>query len=151
MRILVQRVLRARCLVDGTETGAIGRGLIAYVGFTHDDTIEDIRKLARKLVRLRIFDDEQGVMNESLLDQGLAVLSISQFTLYGDPAKGNRPSYTAAMAPKEASAFYDRFNAILREDHGIEVATGIFGAHMVITQENDGPVTILLEHEGAPS
>jgi D-tyrosyl-tRNA(Tyr) deacylase len=148
MRILVQRVNAAECRVDGALTGAIGHGLIAYVGFTHDDTEDILRKLARKLVRLRIFDDQNGVMNESVLDQGGSILSISQFTLYGDASKGNRPSYTNAMEPAVASRLYDRFNDILRDDHGVDVQTGIFGAHMVITQENDGPVTILLEQGG---
>ena len=144
MKLLVQRVKRANCMVGSTITGAIEEGLVTYVGFTAGDTTDDLSYLARKLVNLRIFDDENGVMNHSLLDKGYAVLSISQFTLYGDTTKGHRPSYAKALPPDLASPLYDAFNALLQNTYNITVETGRFGEHMVIEQINDGPVTIEL-------
>ena len=143
MKLIVQRVRQASCTVGNTVTGSIEHGLVVYVGFTQGDTITDISYLARKLVHLRIFEDEQGVMNTSLLDHSYAILSISQFTLYGDTTKGHRPSYTNALHPEQAEPLYQSFNQELRS-YGVDVQTGRFGAHMIIVQTNDGPVTIEL-------
>lgn len=144
MKVIVQRVNQAKCIVNGTITGAIKKGLVAYVGFTHSDTVEDVKYLARKLVNLRVFDDKNGVMNKSVIDQNYAILSISQFTLYGDTTKGNRPSYQEAMQPVLAEQLYYAFNNELGLTYHVPVETGEFGAHMTIQQENDGPVTIEL-------
>jgi D-tyrosyl-tRNA(Tyr) deacylase len=146
MKVLLQRVSRARCVVGDEITGEIGPGLVVYVGFTNGDTLEDVQYLARKLLRLRIFDDEKGVMNLSLMQTGLSVLSISQFTLYANTKKGNRPSYSSAMSPGEASELYHLWNEHLRQ-LGIKVQTGVFGAHMNIYQVGDGPVSIMLTSE----
>lgn len=131
-------------MVDGVVTGTIKNGLVAYVGFTHQDNEKDVIFLTKKLINLRIFDDENNVMNRSIKDYGYSVLSISQFTLYANTMKGNRPSYTQAMKPQEAKMLYDRFNQELLQ-HGVQVETGIFGSHMIIEQINDGPVTIELQ------
>jgi D-tyrosyl-tRNA(Tyr) deacylase len=144
MKVIVQRVNHANCIVDGSITGVIHNGLVAYVGFTHTDTIDDVKYLARKLVNLRIFDDANGVMNKSLINKDYAILSISQFTLYGDTTKGHRPSYQDAMQPVPAERLYQAFNTELQTTYDVHVQTGIFGAHMTIYQENDGPVTIEL-------
>ncbi|SFF64590.1 D-tyrosyl-tRNA(Tyr) deacylase [Planifilum fulgidum] len=144
LRIVLQRAKDARVTVDGRVTGAIDRGLVLLVGFAEGDGEEDLRYLAEKVVNLRIFEDEQGKMNRSLLDVGGGILSVSQFTLYGDCRKGRRPSFTAAAAPEIASRLYDRFNELLRS-HGVKVETGIFGAMMQVSFTNDGPVTLILE------
>lgn len=144
MRIVLQRAKNARVTVDGKVTGAIDHGLVLLVGFTDGDGEEDIRYLAEKVVHLRIFEDEQGKMNRSLLDVGGGILSVSQFTLYGDCRKGRRPSFTAAAAPEIASELYDRFNEELRR-RGVKVETGVFGAMMQVSFTNDGPVTLILE------
>ncbi|MBM3147773.1 MAG: D-tyrosyl-tRNA(Tyr) deacylase, partial [Actinobacteria bacterium] len=114
------------------------------VGVTHGDTVGEARKLAAKTARLRVFDDAAGLMNVSLTDAGGEVLAVSQFTLYGDARKGNRPSFTAAAAPEQGESLYEEYVAALREA-GVTVATGVFGAHMQVELLNDGPVTILLE------
>lgn len=143
MRVVVQRVNKSSVTVDGKVVGKIDKGFALLVGFTQGDTIEDIKYMVKKIVNLRIMDDENGVMNKSILDTCGDILSISQFTLYGDAKKGNRPSYIKALGGSEASPMYDQFNEMLREH--VKVETGIFGAEMKVMIENDGPVTILLE------
>ncbi len=144
MRIVVQRSLVSSVSVEGKEVGAITKGLVLLVGFHVDDTEQDMDYLVKKVLNLRIFDDEEGVMNRSLLEVGGSILSISQFTLYGDTKKGNRPSYIKAMAGEQAKPMYHAFNDKLRE-HGVTVEEGIFGADMKVSITNDGPITILLE------
>lgn len=144
MRVLVQRSKESKVTIAGKVNGKITSGLVLFVGFTDDDTIEDVKYLAKKVVNLRIFDDEDGVMNKSLLDVGGSILSISQFTLYADTTKGNRPSYIKAMKGNMATTLYDMFNEELRS-YNIDVATGIFGADMLVNINNDGPITIWLE------
>jgi D-tyrosyl-tRNA(Tyr) deacylase len=139
MRALVQRVSRASVKVGGAVTGAIGPGLVVLLGVTHDDTPEICDRLADKVRALRIFADAEGRMNEPLADR--EVLVVSQFTLYGDARKGNRPSYIAAAPPEIAEPLYERF----RERLGAQ--GGVFGAHMDVELVNDGPVTLLLELE----
>ncbi len=146
MRVLVQRSKESKVTIDGKVNGKIDKGLVLLVGFTDGDNINNIKYLARKVVNLRIFDDENGVMNKSILDVGGKILSISQFTLYGDATKGNRPSYIKAMKGELATKLYDDFNNELRE-YNIEVETGIFGADMLVNINNDGPITIWLESE----
>ena len=143
MKILVQRSLESSVSVNNEVVGSINNGLVLLVGFTHTDTIEDINHLIKKVINLRIFDDENGVMNKSILDVGGSILSISQFTLYANSKKGNRPSYIDAMGGDSAQKLYDVFNSKLREY--IKVETGIFGADMKVNITNDGPVTIILE------
>ncbi|SFE27438.1 D-aminoacyl-tRNA deacylase [Alteribacillus iranensis] len=145
MRAVIQRSQYGECLVEGEITGAIEHGLVALVGFTHDDTEEDLQWMARKIVHLRIFEDEEGKMNESLVDQNGSILSISQFTLYGNCQKGRRPNFMDAAKPEVAKELYNRFNEILSE-HGVHVETGTFGAMMKISFTNDGPVTLILEN-----
>ena len=144
MRVLVQRSGNASVKVDGKIVGEIERGLVLLVGFTNGDTIEEVKHLAKKCVNLRIFPDEDDVMNKSLLDFGGDILSISQFTLYGDAKKGNRPSYINAMKNDEAVPLYEAFNEELRTN-GVKVETGIFGADMDVALTNIGPTTIWLE------
>jgi len=144
MRAVVQRVSSASVDVAGEVVGAIGTGLCVLVGVTHDDTEAVARKLAAKLVGLRIFEDEAGAMNRSLDDVGGALLVISQFTLYGDAAKGRRPSFIAAARPETAIPLYERFLTALRS-RGLEVASGEFGADMQVEIHNDGPVTLILD------
>lgn len=143
MRVLVQRSGEASVTVDGKEIGKIDQGLVVFVGFTDSDTVAEIEYLAKKIVNLRIFPDDNGVMNKSILDYGGKILSVSQFTLYADCKKGNRPSYIEAMNNHEAIHFYELFNEELRKY--IEVETGEFGADMVVNITNIGPTTIWLE------
>ena len=143
MRILVQRSLKSSVSVKEKIVGKIDKGLVLLVGFTHDDAIEDIDYMVKKVLNLRIFDDENGIMNKSILDVGGSILSISQFTLYANSEKGNRPSYINALGGNEAIKLYDIFNDKLKEY--IQVETGIFGEDMKVNITNDGPVTILLE------
>lgn len=144
MRILVQRCNEASCIVDGKTVGSINKGLVLFVGFTAGDSIDNINYLVKKVLNLRIFDDENGVMNQSILEQdNYKILSISQFTLYADSKKGNRPSYINALNGEEANKLYDLFNSELSKN--IQVETGIFGADMKISLVNNGPVTIWLE------
>ena len=142
----MQRVTRADCVVEGRVTGEIGQGLLVLLGVGPADTAAVARSLAAKLVKLRIFSDEAGRMNRSLADVGGAVLSVSQFTLYADTRRGNRPGFTGAAAPDLARALYAEFNAALRE-LGVRVEEGVFGADMQLTLTNDGPVTLLLDTE----
>ena len=143
MRIVVQRVLESNVKVDGNIVGKIGKGMMLLVSFTQTDTVNEIDFMVNKVSNLRIFDDENGIMNLSIRDVGGEVLSISQFTLYGDAKKGNRPSYVAALNGEEAIKLYDLFNEKLNEI--VHVEKGIFGADMKVSLINDGPVTILLE------
>lgn len=147
MRVLIQRVASAMVTVDGKITGEIGAGLLLLVGVTHSDTEATEERMADKIVKLRIFSDEQGLMNKSVLDTGGAVLAVSQFTLYADAKKGNRPSYTDAARPEQASPAFDRFVAKLSARIGQTVPTGVFGADMKVSLINDGPVTIWLDSE----
>lgn len=144
MRVLVQRSGNASVKVDGKIVGKIDNGLVLLVGFTDGDTLEEVKHLAKKCVNLRIFPDENDVMNKSLLDFGGDILSISQFTLYGDAHKGNRPSYINALKNDLAIPLYDAFNEELRT-YGVKVETGIFGADMDVNLTNIGPTTIWLE------
>jgi len=143
MRVLVQRSLNSSVSVDGKIIGSIDKGMVLLVGFTEGDTIDNIKYLVNKIVNLRIFDDEFGVMNKSILEVGGDILSISQFTLYADTKKGNRPSYIHALNGEQATVLYDQFNEELRQF--VKVETGKFGAEMKVNILNDGPITILLE------
>lgn len=144
MRLVIQRCKRASVTADGVLTGEIGIGLMVLVGVTHGDTDRDARYLAEKTVHLRIFEDDMGKMNRSLLDAGGEVLSVSQFTLYGDAGKGRRPSFVAAARPEEAEQLYEAYNGYLRE-FGVRVATGKFGAMMDVDFVNWGPVTLIVD------
>lgn len=146
MRVLVQRSKFSSVSIDGRINGKINSGLTLLVGFTHDDDEKVIDYMVDKVINLRIFDDEKGVMNKSVLDVSGSILSISQFTLYADASKGRRPSYIKALNGKEAITLYNLFNKKLKEKN-IDVQTGIFGADMLVNIQNDGPVTILLEKE----
>ncbi len=144
MRALIQRVTRASVTVDGRVTGEIGPGLLVFLGVTHDDGDAEARRLAEKTAALRCFNDDAGAMNLSVKDRGGAVLVVSQFTLYGDTKKGNRPSFVDAARPEQAEALYRVYLEALRE-HGLLVAEGVFRAHMDVALVNDGPVTLALE------
>lgn len=144
MKVLVQRCEKAKVSVDNKVIGQIGQGLMLLVGFTQNDNSFNIDYLVDKVINLRIFDDESGVMNKSLLDVGGSILSISQFTLYADASKGRRPSYINALSGDLATKLYDEFNSKLK-NKGINVETGIFGAEMKVDFINDGPITIMLE------
>ena len=143
--MLVQRVREASVVVDGVTIARIGMGLLVLAGVARDDTAEDRDWLARKLVELRIFDDDQGVMNRSVLDVGGDVLAVSQFTLYASTRKGNRPSWSRAAPPEIAAPQFDALVHALSERLGGPVATGRFGANMQVALVNDGPVTIWLD------
>jgi len=144
MKVVLQRSKAASVTVDGTVTGAIDHGYVLLVGITHEDTQEDAAYLAKKVANLRLWEDADGKMNHSILEHGGAILSVSQFTLYGDAKKGNRPSFINAARPEAAEPMWEAFNQALREQ-GLHVETGIFGAMMDVALINDGPVTILLE------
>lgn len=144
MRVLVQRCDKANVKVDSNIVGSIDKGLMILVGFTEGDNFETIKYMVDKIVNLRVFDDENGIMNKSLLDKSYSILSVSQFTLYGDASKGRRPSYINALNGSLAKPLYDKFNEELRK-YGIKVETGIFGGDMKVELINDGPVTIMLE------
>lgn len=146
MRIVLQRSKDASVKVNNKVVGKIDFGLVLLVGFTDKDSSYEIDYMVDKVINLRVFDDENGVMNKSLLDVGGSILSISQFTLYGDTKKGRRPSYVKALNGNEATKLYDEFNNKLKNKN-INVQTGIFGADMKVTFTNDGPVTLLLEKE----
>ncbi|WP_135555011.1 D-aminoacyl-tRNA deacylase [Paenibacillus cymbidii] len=146
MRIVVQRCKSAQVAVNGDVVGSIAEGLVLLVGVTHEDTERDAAYLADKIAQLRIFEDEQGKMNVSLLETGGQVLSVSQFTLYGDTRKGRRPNFMAAARPELAEPLYNRFNELLR-DKGLRVETGTFGAMMDVTLTNWGPVTLIMESQ----
>ena len=143
MRVLVQRSSPASVIVSDKVVGKIDFGLVLFVGFTDGDDIDKIKYLAKKVVNLRIFPDENDVMNKSILEFGGSILSVSQFTLYAECSKGNRPSYIAAMKNSEAEKYYEMFNEELRKY--VKVETGIFGADMKVNLTNIGPTTIWLE------
>ena len=145
MKVIVQKVKSASCVVDDKITGQIDSGYMLLVGFTHTDTIENVKKMAKKIVGLRIFEDEMGKMNLDIKSVNGKILSISQFTLYGDANKGNRPSFVNSMPGALAEPLYNSFNEILRDEYDLIVETGIFGAHMYLNPVCDGPVTIELE------
>ena len=145
MRILIQRVRRASVGIGGSVRSSIGRGLLGLVGIGPDDGEDDVRYLCEKLVKLRIFDDEAGVMNRSVVDAGGDVLVVSQFTLYASTRKGNRPSYVRAAGPEAAVPLYERFVAVTGKLLGRPVQTGVFGADMQVELVNDGPVTIWID------
>ncbi|WP_251549320.1 D-aminoacyl-tRNA deacylase [Neobacillus muris] len=144
MRIVVQRSKAARVTVEGEVTGQITKGLVLLVGVTHNDSESEAAYLAEKIANLRIFEDEAQKMNLSLLDVGGEILSVSQFTLYGDCRNGRRPSFAEAARPEHAIQIYEAFNQLLREK-GIHVETGVFGAMMDVELTNDGPVTLIVE------
>ncbi len=144
MRTVIQRVTSASVEVDGGEVASIGDGLLALTGFHCDDDVRDIEYIVNKILNLRIFDDNNGFMNHSLLDSSKELLVVSQFTLYGDARKGRRPSYSDAMPPEKASGFYDTFLEHCRSGYDI-VKSGVFGANMKVNIVNSGPVTILLD------
>jgi len=144
MRVLVQRVEKASVAIEGREVASVGHGFLALVGVSHADTADTATRLAAKLVKLRVFGDARGLMNRSIVDVGGELLAVSQFTLYADTRKGNRPSFTDAAPPAQGEALYEAFVAAARAA-GVPVATGVFGAHMRVALVNDGPVTILLE------
>ena len=143
MKIVVQRCKKSSVIVDKKTVGSINNGMMLLVGFTETDTSENIDYMIKKILALRIFDDEDGVMNKNVLDTNGQILSVSQFTLYADASKGNRPSYAKAMKSDMAVKLYKEFNKKLSEF--IHVETGVFGAEMIVNIENDGPVTIILE------
>ena len=144
MKLLVQRVRSAQVDIDGKTVGKIGQGLMTLVGFTHTDTSETVKYLADRSVKLRIFEDENGKMNRSLADVNGSMLIVSQFTLYGDTVHGRRPGFDAAAKPDQAIKLYEEFLQEVR-NLGIHVESGEFGANMLVTLANDGPVTFMLE------
>ena len=143
MKVVVQRSKYSSVTVDGKIVGQIDNGLVLLVGITKEDTLEDLEYMAKKVLNLRIFADNNGVMNKSIVDNGGSILSISQFTLCANTKKGNRPSYIDAMEPVMAKKYYLMFNEMLRKN--IFVAEGIFQADMLVNINNDGPITIILE------
>lgn len=148
MRVLLQRVARASVSVDEKVVGRINRGFCLLVGITHDDTQDEAQWLANKICGLRLFEDQDGKLNRSLAEVGGAILAVSQFTLYGDTRKGRRPSFTDAARPEHAEPLFDYFVDQLRE-RNFHVETGVFGAAMQVTIVNDGPVTLMIERNGA--
>ncbi|REB07205.1 D-tyrosyl-tRNA(Tyr) deacylase [Sporosarcina sp. BI001-red] len=144
MKVVLQRSKKASVTVAGSITGAIDHGYVLLIGVTHTDTHEDAAYIAKKIASLRLFEDEDGKMNRSIDETGGAILSVSQFTLYGDTRKGRRPSFIEAARPETAEPLYDYFNEQLRA-HGLTVETGMFGAMMDVALVNDGPVTLVVE------
>ena len=144
MRVVLQRVAHASVTVEEKVIGKIQRGFLLLVGVTHDDAMEDMEYLVRKIVQMRIFEDEEGKLNRSIQDIGGEILSVSQFTLYAETKKGNRPSFSKAAPGDVAIEMFEQFNGLLRET-GVPVETGQFGADMKVELLNDGPVTILLD------
>lgn len=145
MRALIQRVRKASVTIDGKIAGKIGAGLLILFGVTHSDTEKDAVYLAEKVANLRIFCDEEGKMNRSLIESGGEALVVSQFTLYGDCRKGRRPGFSEAALPAQAIPLYEKFVALMKEHLGKDVPTGEFGADMLVALENDGPVTFMVE------
>ena len=145
MRVVIQRCSRAEVRIDGAVVGRIDRGFLLLMGVTDGDTQHEADVLAKKVAQMRVFEDAEGKMNLSLHDVSGAILSISQFTLYADCRKGNRPSFIRAARPETAEPLYDYFNRVLREQYGLQVETGRFGADMKVDFIIDGPVTILLD------
>ena len=143
MKVVVQRSKKSSVSVDGKLVNEINNGMVLLVSFTQGDTIDNILKMTKKIANLRIFDDEDGVMNKSILDVGGEILSISQFTLYGDTSKGNRPSYVKALNGEESIKLYEAFNEEMNKY--VVTKPGIFGAEMMVNISNDGPVTLIME------
>ena len=143
MKVVVQRSKKSSVSVEGKLVNEIDNGMVLLVSFTQGDTIDNILKMTKKIANLRIFDDEEGVMNKSILDVGGEILSISQFTLYGDTTKGNRPSYMKALNGEEAIKLYETFNEEMNKY--VVTKPGIFGAEMVVNISNDGPITLIME------
>lgn len=146
MRVCVQRVLEASCVVDGKIVAQTNKGYMLLVGFTHSDTLDNVTKMAKKIASLRIFSDSEGKMNLSIKDVGGQILCISQFTMYADSVKGNRPSFVASMEPHQANELYLKLINLLNEEYHIKTLPGVFGAHMELHPVCDGPVTINLEN-----
>jgi len=144
VRVVLQRSLQAKVEVNGEVTGQIEKGYVLLVGITHEDTKEDVRYVAEKVANLRLFEDQDGKMNRSIFEEGGSILSISQFTLYGDTRKGRRPSFSEAAKPDVAKPLWDFFNEELRRLE-LHVETGVFGAMMDVSLLNDGPVTLIVE------
>lgn len=145
MRVVIQRVISASVISDGLLTGSIGRGLMILLGIEVNDTIEDLEWLSAKIINLRIFNDDQGVMNLSIKDVGADLLLVSQFTLHASTRKGNRPSYIRAARPQEAIPLYDMMKARLEQELAKKIPSGVFGADMQVSLVNDGPVTIIID------
>ncbi|PYF08840.1 D-aminoacyl-tRNA deacylase [Ureibacillus chungkukjangi] len=145
MRVVIQRSKQASVTVDGQVTGAIDSGYVLLVGLTHEDTLEDVRYVAKKVAELRLWEDEEGKMNRSIVEHGGEILSVSQFTLYADTRKGRRPSFIEAARPEKALPLWEAFNEELKSTYGLKVETGVFGAMMDVSLVNDGPVTIIVE------
>lgn len=143
MKVVVQRSKKSSVSVEGKLVNKIDNGMVLLVSFTQGDTIDNILKMTKKIANLRIFDDENGVMNKSILDVDGEILSISQFTLYGDTTKGNRPSYVKALNGEEAIKLYETFNEEMNKY--VVTKPGIFGAEMMVNISNDGPVTLIME------
>ncbi len=144
MKILIQRVQNAVVVVNSQKVAEIGKGMLLFVGIGKDDSMEDVERIARKVMNLRIFEDEQGKMNLNIYQIHGQILSVSQFTLYADTKKGNRPGFDKSAVPEMAKAYWEKFNDLLRENR-LNVREGVFGAHMEVNLINDGPVTILLD------
>ncbi|HHT38645.1 MAG TPA: D-tyrosyl-tRNA(Tyr) deacylase [Mollicutes bacterium] len=144
MRVIIQRVSEASVTVDNKIVGQIDKGFVLLVGFTHGDTIEDLNYIVKKIKFIRLFDDENGIMNVDINNSGGSILSISQFTLHANTSKGRRPSYDMAMKYDESKALYEKFNELLRSE-GLKVQEGVFGADMKVSLINDGPVTIIID------
>jgi len=144
MRVVLQRSLAAKVEVDGVITGQINKGFVLLVGITHEDTEKDVKYMAEKIANLRLFEDDLGKMNRSIFESGGSILSVSQFTLYGDTKKGRRPNFTGAAKPNHAEPLWNLFNTELRSLN-LQVETGIFGAMMNVSLTNDGPVTLIVE------
>jgi len=145
MRAVIQRVSEAKVTIGGTVNGAIGHGLVVLLAIEEADTAEDVEWLSGKIVRLRVFNDDNGIMNRSVQEVQGGILLISQFTLYASTKKGNRPSYSRSARPEIAVPLYDQFIQKLGQDLGRPVQTGEFGAHMLVSLTNDGPVTIIID------
>lgn len=145
MRVVIQRVAKAGVTINGKMNGAIGKGLLIFLGIEDADTDEDIRWMSNKIINLRIFNDDAGVMNRSVLETGGEILLISQFTLHASTKKGNRPSYIKASKPDVAIPLYEKMIEQLNRDLGKEISKGLFGADMQVELLNDGPVTIIID------
>jgi D-tyrosyl-tRNA(Tyr) deacylase len=145
MRAVIQRVSEAKVSIEGTVKGAIQQGLLVLLAVEDSDTAEDIEWLSGKIVRLRVFNDDQGVMNRPVQETGGGILLVSQFTLFASTKKGNRPSYSRSARPEIAIPLYEQFAARLAQDLGRPIQTGEFGAHMLVSLTNDGPVTIIID------
>lgn len=145
MKVVIQRVSRASVIVNGEMAGAIDKGLLVLVGIEDADEEEDMKWLSNKIVHLRVFNDDAGVMNRSVLEEDGELLLVSQFTLHASTKKGNRPSYIKASKPEKAIPFYEKFKEQLKTDLGKNIESGVFGAHMKVELLNDGPVTIIMD------